>query len=367
MPRKSKNATEEEVEKVEEKVDVRQQQLELAKKAIAKKYGEVVTTLKDHEDMRIPTISTGCLSLDLALGNGGIARGRIYEIFGPNSGGKTTLAVNILIQAQRRGLKGLLVDAEHTADPTLFKGYGANIAELDIVQGYDGEANLDILEHLIKTGCYGVAVVDSVSALIPRSEAESNIDKDHMALLARLMSKASRKITPIANQTETTVIFINQLRMKIGTYGNPETTTGGEALPFYTTGRISVRGPEAKSRRIVDDTIGEVIGHKTLFEVIKNKLAAPFKTAEVNLIYGKGYDAHWEILDMATSLGIIDKKGSWYKYKDEAFAQGEFSTVAFLKAPENLEMYKEIRNEVINQIGLAKAYESHGSPGALFA
>ena len=339
---------------------IQEQQLELAKKAITKKYGNVVSTLKEHEDMSIPTISTGCLSLDSALGNGGVARGRIYEVFGPNSGGKTTLAVNILIQAQRKGLKCLFVDAEHAADPTLFKSYGANIDDLDIVQGYDGEANLDILEHLIKTGSYGIAVVDSVSALIPRSEAESDIDKDHMALLARLMSKVCRKITPIANQTGTTMIFINQLRMKIGTYGNPETTTGGESLAFYTTGRISVRGPESKKRRIVDDITGEVVGHKAIFEIVKNKLAAPFRTAEVNLIYGKGYDTHWEVLDIAQSLGIVDKSGAWYKYKDENFAQGEMNAILAFKDPKNLEMYEEIRNAVIEQTGLKKAYESHG-------
>ena len=341
-------------------------QLELAKKAVTKKYGDVVSVLEDHGDMTIPTISTGCLSLDLALGCGGMGLGRIYEIFGPNSGGKSTLGVNVVIQGQRRGLKCCYVDAEHAVDPKLFRAYGVNTKELELVQGYDGEENLDILERFIKTGAFSVAVVDSVSALLPRGEAEADIDKDQMALQARLMSKALRKITPIANQTGTTIIFINQLRHKIGGYGNPEVTTGGEALAFYSTGRVSVRGPEAKSRRLVDDNTGEVYGHNTIFEVIKNKLAAPFKKAEVKLIYGRGYDAHWEVLDMATSLGVVDKAGAWYKYEGKNFAQGEINAVSFLKEDKNTELYDEIRVNVIDQIGLKEIYESHGQQGPLY-
>lgn len=354
------------IKKDECTVSTAEQQLELAKKAITKKYGDVVSTLDQHGDMHIPTVSTGCLSLDLALGCGGMGLGRIYEIFGPNSGGKSTLGVNVVIQGQRRGLKCCYVDAEHAVDPKLFRAYGVNTKELELVQGFDGEENLDILERFIKTGAFSVAVVDSVSALIPRGEAEADIDKDNIALQARLMSKALRKITPIANQTSTLIIFINQLRHKIGGYGNPEVTTGGESLAFYATGRISVRGPEAKSRRLIDDTVGEVFGHKTEFEVIKNKLAAPFKKAEVKLIYGLGYDAEWEVLDMATSLGIIDKSGAWYKCNGKNFAQGEVNAVAFLKDEENVDMYAKIREEVINQIGLKEIYERHGHKGPLY-
>jgi recombination protein RecA len=258
------------------------------------------------------------------------------------------------------------VDAEHAVDPKLFRAYGVDTKKLELVQGYDGEENLDILERFIKTGAFSIAVVDSVSALIPRGEAEADIDKDQMALQARLMSKALRKITPIANQTGTTIIFINQLRHKIGGYGNPEVTTGGEALAFYSTGRISVRGPEAKSRRLLDDVTGEVYGHKTEFEIIKNKLAAPFKKAEVKLIYGQGYDAHWEVLDMATSLGVVDKAGAWYKYDGKNFAQGEQKAVAHLKDMQNLAMYEDIRDNVIDQIGLKEIYERHGNPGPLY-
>ena len=344
-----------------------EKQLALANKAITKKYGDVVSTLEEHGDMDIPTISTGCLSLDLALGNGGMGLGRVYEIFGPNSGGKSTLGVNVVIQGQRRGLRCCYVDAEHAVDPKLFRAYGVNTKDLVLVQGYDGEENLDILERFIKTGAFSVAVVDSVSALIPRGEADADIDENQVALQARLMSKALRKITPIANQTQTTLIFINQLRMKIGGYGNPETTTGGEALAFYATGRVSVRGPEAKKRRIVDDTTGEVIGHNTIFEIVKNKLAAPFKKAEVKLIYGQGYDAHWEVLDMATSLGVVDKSGAWYKYGGDSIAQGELNAVSFFKDPKNAKIYSEIRDEVISQIGLREIYEQHGHKGPIYS
>ncbi len=692
----------------------------LAKKAITKKYGNIISTLSDHGDLHIPTISTGCLSLDCALGNGGMGIGRIYEIYGPNSGGKSTLATNIIIQAQRRGFMCCYIDAEQAVDPKLFKDYGVDTDSLELVQGCDGEENLDSLEKLIKTGAFRVAVIDSVSALVPRVEAEADLDKDSMALQARLMSKALRKITPIANQTNTLLIFINQLRMKIGGYGcfhydtlvnfsdgrsipigkvvdekikgnvwclneitgnvdnkpikewhdngaintkedfihiqttsidgggrfgftctpnhkiltdsgwleskyisfntklvskytetingtygdflrgcligdsyiyirnentgslrfqdneneeyinwkikklslfiklsrvdsgrsnsfryqsdftyelskvkkdlnnrdpmyllnnytdlgfaiwimddgnydsndghnryslsvkryknnndklniivnklqdldfdckydlksgtiyfktsatdmiansickyipdsmqyklpeqyknkyeefelnnfekividyvnvkeiriasdrqmrnkrkfdisiennhnymvgglhngvivhnSPETTSGGEALAFYATGRISVRGPESKARRLIDEASGEVYGHRAEFEVIKNKLSAPFRKANVNLIYGKGYDFHWEILDMAVSLGIIEKSGAWFKYEGENIAQGESRAIEFMKAPKNADIFDKIKDQVIDQTGLRQAYELHISPGFL--
>ena len=337
--------------------------LNLATKAIIKKYGQVVTTLNEHEDLEIPTISTGFLSLDIALGRGGMGLGRIYEVYGPHSGGKSTLAINVVIQAQRRGMKCVYIDAEHAVDPMLFKNYGVNLNDLIIAQGFDGEENLDILDRYVKSEAIGVAVVDSVTALVPRAEAEADIDKDSMALQARLMSKALRKITPTANQTGTLIIFINQLRSKLGTYGNPETTTGGEALAFYATGRIAVRGPESKKRRIVDEVTGETIGHKAEFEVVKNKLSAPFRRAEVKLIYGKGYDVHLEILEMATSLGVIDRSGAWYKYGGSNFAQGEIAAVDYIK--NNNDFYNNIREQVIDMVGLKEVYERHSQPGPL--
>lgn len=354
-----------EKKKKEVVVDDTDASLDLAIKAIEKKYGSVITNLEDHGDMMIPTVSTGSLSLDLALGCGGMGLGRIYEVFGPAGGGKSTLAVNVVIQAQRRGMPCLYIDCEHAVDPQLFEKYGVNTKKLKIVQGYDGEGNLDILERLVKTGTFGVAVVDSVAALIPRGEANADIDTQQMGAHGKLMSKALRRITPIANQTSTLVIFINQLRMKIGGFGNPEVTTGGESLNFYSSGRLSVRGPESKSRRIVDDSTGEIVGHKTLFEIVKNKLAAPFKKSEIRLIYGEGYDNHWEILDMATDLGIIDKSGMWYKYNESIIAQGELKAVEYLKDKDNKDTYSEICDKVVELVGLKDVYKCHGHKGPL--
>lgn len=341
------------------KVDTSNDSLSVIKKAIEKKYGNVISKLSDHEDMIIHTVSTGSIGLDVALGRGGMGLGRLYEIFGPNSGGKSTLAANVVIQAQKRGMKCCYVDAEHAVDPLLFKNYGVDTKELELVQAFNGEENLDILEMLVSSGSYKVAVVDSVSSLIPSVEADSEIGDDHMALLARLMSKATRRFTPIANRAGCLIIFINQLRMKIGSYGNPEVTTGGEALAFYATGRIAIRGPESKKRRLPDPATGEIIGHTTLFEVVKNKLAPPFRKTEVNLIYGKGYDTHWEVLNLAVDLGIIGKSGSWYSYEESNFAQGEPNAAAALKEAENSEMYNKIREEVIEMVGLKPYYEQN--------
>ena len=347
-------------EKEEKKEAAREERLgdgslDAIKKSIIKKYGNVISKVSDHQDMIIKTVSTGSIGLDLALGRGGMALGRLYEVFGPNSGGKSTLAANVIIQAQKRGMRCCYIDAEHAVDPILFKSYGVDIEDLELVQGYTGEENLDILEMLIQSSAYQVAVVDSVSALIPSAEAEAEISDEFMALLARLMSKALRRITPIANKSGTLIIFINQLRHKIGSYGNPEITTGGEALNFYATGRISIRGPEAKARRIVDTATGLVIGHETLFEIVKNKLSTPFKNSSINLIYGQGYDFHQEILNISASLGIIDKLGAWYKYEGKNFAQGEANAAAYMK--ENADFYTDIRNQVIEVVGLKELYE----------
>lgn len=330
---------------------------------IKKKYGDVLAPLSKGCG-EIKTVSTGSLGLDIALGRGGMAFGRVYEIYGPNSGGKSTLGVHVIIQGQRRGMKCAYFDAETAVDPVLFENYGVDADKLQLIQVYGGEPNLDILERLIKTGEYDIMVVDSVSALIPLAEAEADIDKDQMALQARLMSKALRKITPIAAENNTLLIFINQLRMKVGGYGNPETTTGGEALAFWATGRISVRGPEAKNRRLNDDN-GETYGHTAVHEIIKNKLGEPFKKANLNLIYGKGYDVYSEVLELATSLGIVEKAGSWFKYNGENIAQGEANSTEVLKA--DAKMFNEIREAVIETVGLKEQYELHSNPGPLYS
>lgn len=330
--------------------------------SIKKKYGNVLTPLSKG-NTTIRTVSTGSLGLDLALGRGGMALGRVYEIFGPNSSGKSTLAIHVIIQAQRRGLKCAYLDAEQAVDPKLFTNYGVNADELDFVQVYGGEPNLDILESLIKTGEYAVVVVDSVSALIPMVEAEADIDEQQMGLQARLMSKALRKITPQAAANNTLLIFINQTRKKLGSYGNPDTTTGGEALAFWATGRISVRGPEAIGRRLKDPT-GEVYGHTTIHEIVKNKLGEPFKESKLNLIYGKGYDYYNEILSLAVSLDIIEKAGAWHKYMGENIGNGEEKSVIFLK--ENVDVFNKIRADIIESVGLKEQYELHSNPGPLY-
>ncbi len=330
---------------------------DIAKMAIQKKYGSVVRYLSDHGDLKIPTLSTGSLGLDIALGRGGMGLGRVYEVYGNPSGGKTTLALTVLIQAQKRGMSTAIVDAEHAIDPTLVKNMGANIEDILIIQGYSGEDNLDATETLMKTSSVDLVIVDSVSALIPKAEAEAGIDDDFIALHARLMSKALRRITPIANETNTLVIFINQIRYKVGAFGNPESPTGGEALPFFATGRISVKGAEYKSNRIIDPVSGEAIGHNTKIEVVKNKLAPPYRTAEIPLIYGKGFDLQWEVLTLAISLGIIDRNGAWYSCGDRKLGQGEMNVKDLLK--EDTDLYEDTREKIISVTGLKEYYESN--------
>lgn len=331
-------------------------------KAIKKKYGNVINPMSESAD-DIKTVSTGSLGLDLALGRGGMAFGRVYEVYGPNSSGKSTLGVHVVIQAQRRGLKCAYVDAEMAADPVLFENYGVDPEKLTMIKAYGGEPNLDITERLIQTGEYSVIVVDSVSALIPLAEAQADMDKESMALQARLMSKALRKITPQAAENDTLLIFVNQTRMKVGGYGNPEVTTGGEALNFWATGRVSVRGPESKSRRLVDPITGDTYGHTTVFEIMKNKLGEPFKKAELNLLYGKGYDHVQELLSLAVSLNLVEKAGSWFKYKDTNLAQGEFGALDKLR--EDKKLFDELYSSVIEMTGLKEAYECHSNPGPL--
>ena len=330
--------------------------LDLAKKAIAKKYGSgVIMSMGEEKELFIPTISSGSLGLDMALGRGGFARGRIYEFYGPPSGGKTTLAMSLMAQAQKRGFSTCFVDAEHTADPQLFKAMGVNIDDVIKIKAYAGEDNIDALETLIKTGTIDVAVVDSVSALIPKMESEAAVEDDFIGLLARLMSKTMRRIVPIASETNTLVVFINQLRFKIGSWGDPTTTTGGEALNFYATGRISVAGGEFKKTRIPHPITGEIIGHDTTFSIQKNKLAPPWRSATVRLIYGVGYDIYREALSMAEGLAVVEKNGAHYYFEGERFAQGEENAVEYVK--NNEEFYNKIRNSVIDITGLREHYE----------
>ncbi len=333
--------------------------METAKAAIRKKYGAVIGVMADQKELSIKTVSTGSLSLDAALGRGGMALGRVYEVFGPPSGGKTTLAMSVIHQAQKRGMQAVFVDAEHSADPQLFENMGVDLEKLITIKAFAGDDNLDALETLIKTGEMDIAVVDSVSALIPKAEAEAAIGEQFMGLLARLMSQALRKLAPVASQTDTMLIFVNQIRSKITAYGDPMTTSGGMALDFYSTGRIAVKGGEAKGSRIDDPITDETVGHETSFHIRKNKLAAPFRNAKVPLIYGVGYDIQWEVLTLAEQLGLIEKTGSWYKYNGENFAQGEWNAKDKLK--EDVELYEKLREDVIDLLGLRKFYNEQTS------
>jgi recombination protein RecA len=316
--------------KKEEKItvsDPKGKAIEIAVAQIEKQFGKgSIMKLGSKEKVAVEVIPTGALSLDMALGIGGIPKGRIIEIYGPESSGKTTLSIHILAEAQKRGEAVAFIDAEHAFDPVYAKNIGLNIDELYISQPDFGEQALEILETLVRSSAFGVIVVDSVAALTPRAEIEGEMGESHMGLQARLMSQALRKITAISGKTGTTIIFLNQLRMKIGVmFGNPEITTGGNALKFYASIRMDIRQRE----KIVAD--GNVIGHSRVVKVVKNKMAPPFKEATFDMIYPKGIDKESSILDAAMQLGIVQKAGAWFRYGDQQLAQGKDSTVALLK------------------------------------
>jgi recombination protein RecA len=327
--------------------------LEVARKAIRKKYGSnIIKKLSDHEDLSIDTISTGSLRLDACLGRGGLGRGRVYEFYGPNSSGKTTLSAHVLVQAQKKGLRTGFVDAEHALDPKLFRNYGIDPEKLDVVQCFGGEANLDATEMLAVNGC-DVVVVDSVAALVPEAEVVEELTKQQMGIHARLMSKALRRLVPIINETNTLLIFINQIRQKIGVvYGNPETTPGGEALGFYSTGRIRLVG--GKGEAFGSDK-NDINGHTTSLYVKKNKLSAPYKKCSLRLIYGKGFDIYEEIFQMSVDYGLIEQSGAWYSIDGNNIAQGTNNCINHLI--ENNDLYNELRKEIIIRTGLSEYYE----------
>ncbi len=336
------------------KVVVTNSTLDIARSAITKKYGEgVISYLGDHADLIIDAISTGCLALDSALGVGGFARGRLYEVYGPNSSGKSTLALSVCMQAIKRGLVVAYIDAEHSLDPKLVRNMGAMIGvnpdSIDLVQAFTGDENLEIAEILMKSGEIDVLVVDSVSSLLPKQMSEGEISDNYMGLLARLMSKACLKLTPVANRTNTLLIFINQIRHSIGKWGDDRVPTGGEALSFYSTGRITVEGGESKKSRIVDSK-GEVSGHVSQFQVVKNKLAAPWRKAKIDLIYGVGYDFSGEVVDLGVELGLIGQAGAWYRYNDGKYNGKDSLSAAFI---EDQGMYIELRAKVRSTLGLA--------------
>jgi recombination protein RecA len=307
---------------------------------IEKQFGKgAIMKLGERGVKNIDVVSSGSLLLDQALGVGGFPKGRIIEIFGPESSGKTTIALHAIAEVQKTGGRAAFIDAEHALDPVYARKLGVDIDELLLSQPDTGEQALEIVEALVRSKAMSIIVIDSVAALVPQAEIEGEMGDSHVGLQARLMSQALRKLSGIINKTNTICIFINQLREKVGVmFGNPETTPGGRALKFYSTVRLDVRrGEQIKVG-------GDVLGNKTNIKVVKNKVAPPFKTAEVEIMYGEGISKVGEIIDLASNLGIIDKSGAWFSYKGEKIGQGKENVKLVLK--NNPAMYKEIEDKV---------------------
>ena len=320
--------------------------LDMALKQIEKQFGKgSIMKLGESTDRQIETSSSGSLALDAALGIGGYPRGRIIEIYGPESSGKTTVALHAIAEVQAKGGQAAFIDAEHALDPVYAQKLGVNIDELLLSQPDTGEQALEIAEALVRSGAIDILVIDSVAALVPKAEIEGEMGDSHMGLQARLMSQALRKLSGTINKTKTIAIFINQVREKIGVmFGNPETTTGGRALKFYASVRLEVRRAET----IKQGT--EMVGNKTKIKVVKNKVAPPFKTAEVDIMYGEGISKEGEIVDIGAELDIIQKSGSWYSYGDERIGQGRENAKQFLK--ENPAIRDEVANKIRDSYGI---------------
>ncbi|HYR03718.1 MAG TPA: recombinase RecA [Syntrophobacteria bacterium] len=327
--------------------DDRKRAVDLAMSQIERQFGKGAI-MRLGSDALVPDISvirTGSLSLDIALGVGGVPRGRVVEIFGPEASGKTTLALQIVSEAQRAGGIAAFIDAEHALDLAYARKLGVNVDDLLISQPDTGEQALEITEVLVRSGAMDAIVIDSVAALVPRAEIEGEMGDAHMGLQARLMSQALRKLTASISKSKTTVIFINQIRMKIGVlFGNPETTTGGNALKFYASVRLDIRRVNA----IKDGQ--DVVGSRTKVKVVKNKLAPPFKEAEFDIMYGQGISREGDVLDMAAGLNIIEKSGAWYSYQGERMGQGRENVKAFLK--EHPDISVAIERKVLQAYGL---------------
>lgn len=330
------------------KSDDRMKALDMAVGQIEKQHGKgTIMKLGAEAIQDIDVISTGSIMVDYALGVQGIPRGRVTEIYGPEASGKTTLALQVIAQAQKNGGYAAFIDAEHAFDPRYAKALGINVEELLVSQPDNGEQALEITETLIRSGALDVVVIDSVAALVPRAELEGEMGDSHMGLQARLMSQAMRKITGIINKSRTSCIFINQVREKIGVmFGNPETTTGGRALKFYSSVRIDIR-------RIGSIKKGdEVVGNRTKVKIAKNKVAPPFKVVEFNIMYGKGISKISEILDLAVEYDIIEKRGSWFRYDGEPIGQGSDAAMQFLEEDEKLtkSIEEKVRGKLMGEL-----------------
>lgn len=324
--------------------------LDAALVQIEKQYGKgAVMKLGDPAaQMNVETIPTGSLSLDIALGLGGIPKGRIIEIYGPESSGKTTVTLHMIAEVQKRGGIAGFIDAEHALDPVYAKNIGVDVDNLYISQPDNGEQALEITETMVRSGAIDIVVVDSVAALVPKAEIDGDMGDSHVGLQARLMSQALRKLTAVISKTNCTVIFINQLREKVGVmFGNPETTTGGRALKFYSSVRLDVRRIESLKQS------GEVTGNRTRVKVVKNKIAPPFKEAEFDIMFGEGISREGDILDLAANVNIVVKSGAWYAYDGNKIGQGRENAKQFLK--DNPQIRDEIENKVRAHFGLQGA------------
>ena len=324
--------------------------LDAALGQIEKQFGKgAVMKLGDPSaQMNVETIPTGSLSLDIALGLGGIPKGRIIEIYGPESSGKTTVTLHMIAEVQKRGGIAGFIDAEHALDPVYAKNIGVDVDNLYISQPDNGEQALEITETMVRSGAIDIVVVDSVAALVPKAEIDGDMGDSHVGLQARLMSQALRKLTAVISKSNCTVIFINQLREKVGVmFGSPETTTGGRALKFYSSVRLDERRIEALKQS------GETIGNRTRVKVVKNKIAPPFKEAEFDIIFGEGISTVGDILDLAADAGIVNKSGAWYAYEGNKIGQGRENTKQYLK--EHTEMLQEIEQKVRAHYGLQDA------------
>ncbi|KAA6452440.1 MULTISPECIES: recombinase RecA [Bacillus] len=324
----------------------RQAALDMALKQIEKQFGKgSIMKLGEKTDTRISTVPSGSLALDTALGIGGYPRGRIIEVYGPESSGKTTVALHAIAEVQQQGGQAAFIDAEHALDPVYAQKLGVNIEELLLSQPDTGEQALEIAEALVRSGAVDIVVIDSVAALVPKAEIEGDMGDSHVGLQARLMSQALRKLSGAINKSKTIAIFINQIREKVGVmFGNPETTPGGRALKFYSSVRLEVRRAEQLKQG------NDVMGNKTRIKVVKNKVAPPFRTAEVDIMYGEGISKEGEIIDLGTELDIVQKSGSWYSYDEERLGQGRENAKQFLK--ENKDIMLMIQEQIREHYGL---------------
>ncbi|MBO6109237.1 MAG: recombinase RecA [Eubacterium sp.] len=326
--------------------------LESAIAQIEKQYGQgSIMKLGDNTHLQVEATPTGSLSLDLALGVGGVPKGRVIEIYGPESSGKTTVALHMVAEVQKRGGIAGFIDAEHALDPVYAKNIGVDINELYISQPDSGEQAMEITETMVRSGAVDIVIVDSVAALVPKAEIDGDMGDSHVGLQARLMSQALRKLTSVINKSNCTVIFINQLREKIGVmFGNPETTTGGRALKFYASVRMEVRRIETLSQA------GEKIGNRVRAKIVKNKVAPPFQEAEFDIMFGKGISREGDVLDLAAANDIIVKSGAWYSYKGERIGQGRENAKNYLA--ENPEVFEEVEQAVRDKCLVKEADES---------